>query len=65
MTGVQTCALPILAIGWAAVTGAASYNVYRNANKANALPVTATSYTDTGLAASTTWRMAGSNPSKS
>ena len=43
-----------MAIGWAAVTGAASYNVYRNANKVNALPVTATSYTDTGLAASTT-----------
>ena len=44
-----------MAIGWAAVTGAASYNVYRNANKVNALPVTATSYTDTGLAASTTY----------
>lgn len=40
-------------IQWSAVTGAASYNVYRNANKTNALPVTATSYTDSGLAAGT------------
>ena len=40
-------------ISWGAVTNAASYNVYRNANKANAMPVTATSFTDTGLAAST------------
>lgn len=29
--------------------------MYRNANKVNALPVNATSYTDTGLAASTTY----------
>lgn len=44
-----------MVIGWSAVTGAASYNVYRNANKVNALPVTATSYTDTGLAAATSY----------
>lgn len=44
-----------MVIGWNAVTGAASYNVYRNGNKANALPVTATSYTDTALAASSTY----------
>ena len=42
-------------IGWTAVTGAASYNVYRNANKTNALPVNATNFTDSGLAASTTY----------
>ena len=42
-------------LSWAAVSGAASYNVYRNANKANALPVTATTYNDTGLAAATTY----------
>jgi hypothetical protein len=44
-----------MVVGWAAVTGAASYNVYRNANKVNALPVNGTSYTDTGLAAATTY----------
>jgi poly(3-hydroxybutyrate) depolymerase len=42
-----------MTINWNAVTGAASYNVYRNANKTNALPVTATSFNDTGLAAAT------------
>ena len=42
-------------LNWNAVTGATSYNVYRNANKTNALPVTATSYIDTGLAAATTY----------
>lgn len=42
-------------ISWNAVTGASSYNVYRNANKTNALPVTATNFTDSGLAASTTY----------
>jgi poly(3-hydroxybutyrate) depolymerase len=40
-------------ISWNAVSGAASYNVYRNGNKTNALPVAATNFTDTGLAAST------------
>ncbi len=44
-----------MVINWGAVTNAASYNVYRNANKANALAVTGTSFTDTGLAASTTY----------
>lgn len=42
-----------MVIGWNAVTGAASYNVYRNTSKANALPVSTTSFTDTGLAAAT------------
>jgi fibronectin type 3 domain-containing protein len=42
-----------MVVSWSAVTGAASYNVYRNANKTNALPVTATSFTDSGLAAAT------------
>ena len=44
-----------MTISWNAVTGAASYNVYRNNNKTNALPVTALSYTDSGLAAVTTY----------
>ena len=44
-----------MTVGWNAVSGAASYNVYRNAGKVNALPVTSTSYSDTGLAAATTY----------
>ena len=42
-------------IGWSAVTGASSYNVFRAGNKVNAMPVTGTSYTDTGLVAATTY----------
>lgn len=44
-----------MTISWNAVTGAAGYNVYRNASKTNALPVTATRFSDTGLAAATTY----------
>ena len=44
-----------MAVGWTAVTGASGYNIYRNGNKSNALAVSATSYTDTGLAASTSY----------
>jgi len=56
-TGVSTSGATAnsMAIGWNAVSGATSYNVYRNGNKTNALPVTATNFTDTGLAASTTY----------
>lgn len=43
-------------VSWAAVQGAAGYNVYRNATKVNATAVTGTSYTDTGLAAATTYQ---------
>ena len=42
-----------MTVSWSAVTGAASYNVYRNAGKVNALPVTATTFNDTGLAPAT------------
>ena len=54
-TGVATsgATTTTMNITWNAVTGAASYNVYRNANKTNALPVNATNFTDTGLAAAT------------
>jgi poly(3-hydroxybutyrate) depolymerase len=50
-TGVATSAATTstMKITWNAVTGAASYNVYRNANKVNALGVTVTNFTDTGL----------------
>ncbi|MET0518290.1 MAG: hypothetical protein ABW005_05580 [Burkholderiaceae bacterium] len=44
-----------MTIGWSAVSGAAGYNVYRNAAKVNAGAVAATSFTDSGLAASTTY----------
>jgi hypothetical protein len=44
-----------MTIGWSGVTGAVSYNVYRNGGKANTSAVTATSFTNTGLAASTTY----------
>lgn len=43
-------------ITWNAVTGATDYNVYRNANKVNALGVTTTSFTDTGLNPGTTYQ---------
>lgn len=42
-------------IGWGAVTGAAGYNVYRGSTKVTASAVTATSYTDSGLAAGTSY----------
>ena len=42
-------------LGWNAVPGSASYNVYRNANKTNALPVYGTTFSDSGLAASTSY----------
>jgi len=44
-----------MTIGWSAVSGAAGYNVYRNAGKVNASVVTATSFDDTGLASATTY----------
>lgn len=42
-------------ISWGAVSGAASYNVYRAGNKVNGLPVTATNYTDSNLTPGTTY----------
>jgi hypothetical protein len=42
-------------ITWNAVTGAASYNVFRNGTKVNGSAITSTSYTDTGLTAATTY----------
>ena len=56
-TGVATSAPTnnSMKITWNAVSGAASYNVFRNGNKVNATGVTATNYTDTGLAAGTTY----------
>lgn len=44
-----------VSLAWSSVAGAAGYNVYRNGGKVNASPVAAPAYTDTGLAASTTY----------
>ena len=56
-TGVSTsnATANSMTVSWNGVGGAVSYNIYRNASKANALPVTSTSYSDTGLAAATTY----------
>ncbi|MDT8991451.1 PHB depolymerase family esterase [Curvibacter sp. APW13] len=44
-----------MVIAWGSVSGAASYNVYRNGTKANASAIAGTSYTDSGLTAATTY----------
>lgn len=44
-----------MVIAWAAVTGASGYNVYRSGARVNAALVNGTSYTDSGLAAGTTY----------
>ena len=53
--GTSNATASSMTVSWNAVSGAASYNVYRNSNKTNALPVTATSFADTGLTAATTY----------
>ena len=56
-TGVATSGATAssMVISWASVTGAAGYYVYRNGTKVNTTAATGTSYTDTGLAAGTTY----------
>lgn len=44
-----------IALSWNGVTGASGYNLYRNGSKANGAPLPATSYTDSGLAAATSY----------
>ena len=44
-----------MVVAWGAVNGAAGYNVYRHAGKVNPSLVATTTYTDTGLAAGTTY----------
>ncbi|MBB5782563.1 extracellular catalytic domain type 2 short-chain-length polyhydroxyalkanoate depolymerase [Nonomuraea jabiensis] len=44
-----------VSLSWTAVSGAASYNVYRDGSKVNSSAVTGTSYTDSGLSAGTTY----------
>lgn len=45
-----------MVIAWAAVSGASGYHVQRNGSQVTAAPLTATSYTDTGLSPGTTYR---------
>lgn len=51
-------------IGWAAVSGASGYNVFRSGGKVNGALVAGTSFTDSGLAAGTTysWSVAAVDP---
>jgi poly(3-hydroxybutyrate) depolymerase len=44
-----------IALSWNAASGATGYNVYRNGAKLNGTPLTATGYTDSGLAAATSY----------
>ncbi|MDQ1815370.1 PHB depolymerase family esterase [Massilia sp. CCM 9210] len=44
-----------IALSWSAANGAGGYNVYRNGSKVTPAPVSATSYTDTALTASTSY----------
>lgn len=50
-----------VSLSWNTASGATGYNVYRNGAKVNASPVTAVTYTDTGLIASTTYSYAVSS----
>jgi poly(3-hydroxybutyrate) depolymerase len=56
-TGVATSGATntSMVISWSGVTGAVSYNVFRGGTKVNTSAVTATSYTDSGLTAATTY----------
>jgi poly(3-hydroxybutyrate) depolymerase len=44
-----------VSLTWTAASGASGYNVYRNGARVNAGAIAATGYTDTGLAASTSY----------
>ena len=44
-----------MVLAWSAASGATGYNVYRGGSKVNASAIGTTSYTDTGLSASTTY----------
>ncbi|HEX8615551.1 MAG TPA: PHB depolymerase family esterase [Telluria sp.] len=50
-----TASASSIALSWSAASGASGYNVYRNGSKVTPTPVTSTSYTDTGLAPSTSY----------
>ncbi len=44
-----------ITLSWNGAAGASGYNVYRNGNKANGAPVSATTYSDAGLTGSTSY----------
>lgn len=52
---VSSTTASAIALSWSAASGATGYNVYRNGAKITATPVTAASFTSSGLAASTTY----------
>ncbi|RZU02130.1 PHB depolymerase family esterase [Rivibacter subsaxonicus] len=56
-TGVGTSGATAssMVIAWGSVSGASGYNVYRGGTQVNSALVAGTSYTDTGLAAATTY----------
>ena len=56
-TGVATSGATntTMNITWSSVTGASGYNVFRNGSQVNSSKVTSTNYTDSGLAAATTY----------
>ncbi|MFL6659180.1 MAG: PHB depolymerase family esterase [Massilia sp.] len=49
-----------ISLSWSAVSGATGYHVYRNGSKVTTTPVTATSYTSSGLAAATSYNFQAS-----
>ena len=52
---VTSASASAIGLSWNAAAGAAGYNVYRNGAKVSTSPVTATSYSSGGLAASTSY----------
>ncbi|EEF24855.1 conserved hypothetical protein [Ricinus communis] len=52
VTGATTSSITL---AWNGVSGAAGYDVYRGGAKVNSAPVSATTYTDSGLAAGTAY----------
>lgn len=52
---VTTRSASSIALSWTAASGAAGYNIFRNGTKVTPTPVTGTTFTDTGLAANTSY----------
>jgi len=50
-----------VSLSWSAVSGATGYHVYRNGSKVTSAPLSATGYTSTGLAASTSYSFQASS----
>lgn len=50
-----------VSLAWSAVSGATGYHVYRNGSRVTSTPVSATSYTSSGLAASTSYSFQASS----